>query len=188
MEKAAVLILLLAGASALAPTAKLTNPSKACPFMECPPKLDGTMVGDMGFDPMGISNTLPDLRYARAAELKHGRIAQLAVVGFLWQEKLPHLGGVPGYEEINPLAAPSSVPFAANVQIFLAIAIAEFIMECVPGGAYGTGEPGDFGFGASFLKGKSDAQVKKCVRMLVCLLGFSSSTVTPPHFFFLPGH
>jgi len=142
----------------------------------------------MGFDPMGISNTLPDLRYARAAELKHGRIAQLAVVGFLWQEKLPHLGGVPGYEEINPLAAPSSVPFAANVQIFLAIAIAEFIMECVPGGAYGTGEPGDFGFGASFLKGKSDAQVKKCVRMLVCLLGFSSSTVTPPHFFFLPGH
>mmetsp|Transcript_41615 Transcript_41615/g.81840 ORF Transcript_41615/g.81840 Transcript_41615/m.81840 type:complete len:92 (+) Transcript_41615:438-713(+) len=29
----------------------------------------------------------------------------------------------------------------------------------VPGGAYGTGEPGDFGFGASFLKGKSDAQV-----------------------------
>ena len=48
MEKAAVLVLLLAGASALAPTAKLTNPSKACPFMECPPKLDGTMVGDVG--------------------------------------------------------------------------------------------------------------------------------------------
>lgn len=30
--------------------------SKALPFLEAPKKLDGSLVGDMGFDPMGISD------------------------------------------------------------------------------------------------------------------------------------
>lgn len=39
------------------------------------------MIGDFGFDPLGISDTIPSLNYARAAELKHGRVAMLATVG-----------------------------------------------------------------------------------------------------------
>lgn len=30
--------------------------SKALPFLEAPKKLDGSMVGDFGFDPMGLTD------------------------------------------------------------------------------------------------------------------------------------
>jgi Chlorophyll A-B binding protein len=49
--------------------------SKSIPFLVRPEKLDGSMAGDMGFDPMRLSDIQTDLKYARWAELKHGRIA-----------------------------------------------------------------------------------------------------------------
>lgn len=55
--------------------------SKSLPFLEAPAKLDGSLVGDVGFDPIGISDQLADLKYVRAAELKHGRFAMLAFLG-----------------------------------------------------------------------------------------------------------
>ena len=61
--------------------------SQCLPFLKCPPKLDGSMVGDVGFDPMGLSDVQPDLKYARAAELKHGRICMLATIGFVFQAR-----------------------------------------------------------------------------------------------------
>ena len=33
--------------------------SKAIPFLNAPPALDGTMPGDKGFDPLLLSNTVP---------------------------------------------------------------------------------------------------------------------------------
>jgi len=50
--------------------------SKALPFMESPAHLDG-MVGNVGFDPMGLS-TPQNIKWMREAELKHGRMAMLA--------------------------------------------------------------------------------------------------------------
>ena len=45
--------------------------SASIPFLKKPPALDGSMVGDVGFDPLGISTTIielgGDLRYVRAA-------------------------------------------------------------------------------------------------------------------------
>ena len=62
--------------------------SAAIPFLKRPPALDGSMVGDMGFDPLGISTTITelggDLKYVREAELMHGRQAMLACVGFVF--------------------------------------------------------------------------------------------------------
>jgi hypothetical protein len=54
--------------------------SKAMPFMEQPPNLDGTMAGDVGFDPFGFSNhevgpfdtAAEHMAWMREAELKHG--------------------------------------------------------------------------------------------------------------------
>jgi len=57
--------------------------------MQPPAKLDGSMVGDFGFDPMGLSEIQQDLTYARWAELKHGRICMLAVLGMVTQEYGP---------------------------------------------------------------------------------------------------
>ena len=60
--------------------------SAAIPFLKKPPALDGSMAGDVGFDPLGISSTIielgGDLKYVREAELMHGRMSMLATVGF----------------------------------------------------------------------------------------------------------
>jgi light-harvesting complex I chlorophyll a/b binding protein 1 len=64
--------------------------SKSLPFALQPVKLDGTLAGDEGFDPLGLSNLDEslglDLYWMREAELKHCRLAMLATVGFLGQE------------------------------------------------------------------------------------------------------
>ncbi|GJD10268.1 Chlorophyll a-b binding protein 1B-21, chloroplastic [Galdieria sulphuraria] len=60
-------------------SASLPQKSKAIPFLDRPPALDGSMVGDVGFDPLNISSYL-DLRWLRESEIKHCRIAMLAVV------------------------------------------------------------------------------------------------------------
>jgi hypothetical protein len=52
--------------------------SEAFPFLNRPEKLDGTMIGDVGFDPLRLAEVQVDLSYARGAEIKHGRIAMLA--------------------------------------------------------------------------------------------------------------
>lgn len=130
--------------------------SKSLPFLIAPKKLDGSMVGDVGFDPMELSEIQVDLIYARAAEIKHGRIAQLAVTGFLAQEVIgPVL--YPGVTEHNPLKALAAVPAAANIQILIAIAIVELTTFNY---TYGSDTPWNLGWGAGLLKGKSDAAVR----------------------------
>ena len=77
--------------------------SEAFPFLKRPEKLDGAksgfvksravaslnskdlgkMIGDVGFDPLGLSEVQVDLNYARGAEVKHGRIAMLVHSGVL---------------------------------------------------------------------------------------------------------
>jgi hypothetical protein len=44
--------------------------------------LDGKMAGDKGFDPLGFASSIPKLRIYREAELKHGRLAMLAALGW----------------------------------------------------------------------------------------------------------
>ena len=55
----------------------------AIPFLDRPPKLDGSLPGDAGFDPLGFSNGSEEalLKY-REAEVKHGRLAMLAAAGW----------------------------------------------------------------------------------------------------------
>jgi hypothetical protein len=58
--------------------------SKAMPFLSQPENLDGSMAGDVGFDPLGFSNYI-DVKWLREAELKHGRICMLAWTGCIVQ-------------------------------------------------------------------------------------------------------
>lgn len=44
--------------------------SVALPFLNAPAKLDGTAVGDYGFDPLGFTDTLKDLHYVKVATLQ----------------------------------------------------------------------------------------------------------------------
>jgi len=82
--------------------------SEALPFMARPLALDGSMPGDVGFDPIGFTSLLP-LGFLREAELKHGRVCMLATVGWIATD----LGlRAPGLPADSPLMSVSS--FAAH--------------------------------------------------------------------------
>jgi len=110
--------------------------SAAIPFLKKPPALDGSMVGDVGFDPLGFTTTITelggDLNYVREAELMHGRQSMLAFVGFIFPAlvgKLP----VSWAEDVsvNPLVAQYQLPDVVVAQLFVSIAIAEGIRASI---------------------------------------------------------
>lgn len=55
--------------------------SLAVPFLKRPSKLDGTHAGDIGFDPLGLSES-NDMYTMMEAEIRHSRLAMLAVIGW----------------------------------------------------------------------------------------------------------
>ena len=174
MFSAVVSMVLLTSTVAFAPTSRTTSStavsmmaerSKSLPFLMKPAKLDGTLAGDEGFDPLGLSNIEDlgiDLYWMREAELKHSRVAMLAVVGSLAQESGFVLPGLPtGKNQVelfwtcfdrNPAPIFAAVIFLGMVEIFSGFATTE-------GQKTGERAPGDFGFNP--LKfGKSDATAK----------------------------
>jgi light-harvesting complex I chlorophyll a/b binding protein 4 len=56
--------------------------SAAVPFLPMSPALEGYPGQEEGFDPMGFSLAI-DIRWLREAELKHGRVAMLATLGWI---------------------------------------------------------------------------------------------------------
>ena len=59
------------------PVVSLPKMSQALPFLSRPAALDGTLAGDVGFDPFGFSKSKEDLMNFREAEIKHARLAML---------------------------------------------------------------------------------------------------------------
>jgi len=73
--------------------------SQALPFAPRPKLLDGTMAGDVGFDPFGFGGADKDsLMNMREAEIKHSRLAMLAAVGWplaeLWDKNIAEFLGL----------------------------------------------------------------------------------------------
>ena len=56
--------------------------SQAIPFLARPKYLDGTLAGDVGFDPLGFASNPEQLMQYREAEIKHARLAMLAAAGW----------------------------------------------------------------------------------------------------------
>jgi hypothetical protein len=140
---------------------KASDKSTALPFDKRPPNLDGTLAGDAGFDPAGFSNNPPkpwliggegrSLKWYREAEIVHGRVAMLAVVGFLVPSFIHFPGnpafGVPenAFAEVNPFKALSSVPPAGLWQI--ATVIFGIELARIKRIIRGDKAPGDLGLG-----------------------------------------
>lgn len=111
------------------------------------------MAGDVGFDPLGLSTIDAvgiDLYWLREAEIKHCRVAMMAVVGFLQVEIF---GPAPGCEMAtskNQLDAFWQL-WNAHPQYIAAGFIFIMMVEAVSGIAATTGResgmraPGDFG-------------------------------------------
>merc|ERR1719414_219030 len=72
--------------------------SQSMPFMERPTYLDGSLAGDVGFDPLGFAKSPEDLMNFREAEIKHARLAMLAAAGWplseLFDAKIAKIAGL----------------------------------------------------------------------------------------------
>ena len=163
-----------------ATTSIAVEKSKALPFLPNPVNCEG-YVGNVGFDPLGVSNYFPT-DYLREAELKHGRMCQLAWLGYVAVD----LGmRVPGYPEAmsgatSATAHSAAVEYGALGNIFVWIGIAEMtswigVSQMLQGSGR---QPGDFGFGKKFLDGKSEAQIesmklKEITHCRAAMLAFS---------------
>jgi hypothetical protein len=86
--------------------------SAAIPFVKKPKNLNGELLLDIGFDPLGFTSgvDMEQIENFRVAELKHGRVCMLAVTGFLTQELLAPYQAPP-FNEPNAINAFAVAPF-----------------------------------------------------------------------------
>ena len=98
------------------------------------------------FDPLGLSTSIDEATFAdyRAAELKHGRVAQLAVLGYIVPEIYKFPGEIaPGvtFESIpNGIAAISAVPALGWLQMFFLIGAVDYRGYLILGDTEGKGK------------------------------------------------
>jgi len=106
--------------------------SIALPWAPCPPTLTnnpkGDYVGDVGFDPLEFSKNKRLLPWYREAELAHGRLGMLAVLGFTIQTTgakfEPFITRYPTSSD-DALKAATQVPTIGWLQIIVAIGLTE---------------------------------------------------------------
>jgi len=95
--------------------------------MPCPANIqDYDCAGNYGFDPLGFTNWVK-VDWLREAELKHGRICQLAVVGFAATDLgfrvypdpngLHQVRALQGYRSFIEMNYPNSTSFEGCIQL-----------------------------------------------------------------------
>ena len=139
--------------------------SASLPFLKRPANLNGRLPGDRGFDPLNFSSNTASLNWYREAELKHGRLAMLATVGWVVSE-LTHqsLASTVGYDD-TIFGSHDQVPSVLNggldkvnplfwVEAVCVAAVLEFL--AIEKGD--TRAPGNFSFDPFGLSGKTDEE------------------------------
>ena len=103
--------------------------------VKAPAMLDGTLAGDAGFDPLGFSKTKNTLFWMREAELKHGRLAMLAAIGWplseLWHKQI---ASALGLESILAGKSGSLAPSLLNGGLSSVYATGMLIMSIIIAG------------------------------------------------------
>jgi hypothetical protein len=112
---------------------------------------DGTLAGDMNFDPMGLAESPEDLAWQREAEIKHARLAMLAAVGWPLSE-IFNFGGLLTEDGRAPALLNDGLE-KVNAAYWAAVIIFSVVIESrVLEKQYGWGKraddylPGDLGF------------------------------------------
>jgi len=167
-----------------------TERSAALPFLPRPINLDGSMVGDVGFDPFYLSSIpknfagfiqppsweetegIPTLYWMREAELKHGRVAMMAWFGWLATDgafgiTLRFPGDIYSVENIPNAFNAHNILVEQGSMAFLLLAVA-FVEFCTGAALVQVSkgelerEAGDFGLDPiQFLKGKDTAEINR---------------------------
>mmetsp|Transcript_4760 Transcript_4760/g.9095 ORF Transcript_4760/g.9095 Transcript_4760/m.9095 type:complete len:246 (+) Transcript_4760:204-941(+) len=166
-----------------------TERSKAVPFLPRAVNLDGSLPGDVGFDPFYLSSIpkdfsgfiqppqweekgIPTLYWMREAELKHCRVAMLAWFGWLATDgafgvtlrfpgEIYSVENIPtAYEAHNALVSQGSMGFLLLAVGFIEFCTGAVLVEVAKGA--NDREAGDFKLDPlSFLKGKSEEEIKR---------------------------
>ena len=158
--------------------------SAACPWLPRAAALDGSLPGDYGFDPFYLSSIpknfagfiqppsweetegIPTLYWMREAELKHGRVAMLAVTGWIGVDQ--------GLRFPFPQFSADVIPDSYNAHnilveqgtmaaMLIAVAFVEFSMSAVlveVSKGESDREAGDYAWTGGVLKNKSDEYIK----------------------------
>jgi len=149
------LALLVASASAFAPVAPAAA-VKAAPKMAVIDSYVGAEGAIPGkpyfFDPMNFAESYPGaVPWFREAELKHGRVCMLAVVGMI----VPHFITLPGiFSTLNVVTAHDALVKTGSMQqLLLFIGLFETVVGIPAAWATikGEREAGDFQFGTTFM-------------------------------------
>jgi hypothetical protein len=138
--KLAIVALLAGSAAAFAPQpiGRVSTVVMASPYADEFGVIDPTGF----FDPLGLSDNIDQEKFDfyRAAEIKNGRAAMLAVVGYVFQENFRFPGYIsPGlkFTDVpNGIAAINTIPALGWIQIFFLIGAVDYY-----------GFLGDFEFG-----------------------------------------
>lgn len=107
--------------------------SLAVPFLKRPSQLDGTHAGDIGFDPLGLSES-NDMYTMMEAEIRHSRLAMLAVIGWPLSELLAPNFMLQGPNHLAPsvLNGFNPLSFLVTAAIFGGIGFLEYTTALRP--------------------------------------------------------
>jgi hypothetical protein len=161
-----------------------TQRSASLPFLPRPAALDGSMVGDVGFDPFYLSSIpknfagfiqppsweatggISTLYWMREAELKHGRVAMLAVAGWVATDYGMRFPGGPyadianAYSAHDTLVVQGSMPFMLMCVGFIEFCSSAALVQVSKGEL--DREAGDFNWDPlNFSKGKKVTDAMK---------------------------
>jgi hypothetical protein len=172
---------------------ELTNDvlmSASVPFLKRPAMLDGSLPGDRGFDPFNFSSDDSKLQWYRESEIKHGRLAMLASVGWVLSE-LTHntvasqlnLDSILGFSDKVPSVLNGGLG-QTNPLFWIGAIGAAAALESIPttNDNGDRREPGDFNFdplglGGNDYKQKFDKQEAEIFNGRLAMLGITGFAI-----------
>ena len=106
------------------------------------------------FDPLELGNTDAKMDRYTQVEIKHGRVAMIAVMGYI----MPELFRFPGCEAFkHGLGALESIPLEGWVQLVALVGAHEVLVKPREGGM----GPSDFGLGTELLDGIDEEELER---------------------------